>query len=131
METPPKKRGPKKPHAGMFTKENPKPGPGRGKKVGERKIGQAIVEEMEKGYTTTEAAGETVGVKAARLLAKTDYPKFLTLYLKAKEMAGHREPPTVEDAVAAAATAEAGEKEERVEELARRLLTEWEAEDGK
>lgn len=106
-----------------------KPGPGRGKKKAVREAGQQIVEEMEYAYANAELPTDTVGVKSARRLAHDDYPKFLAMYLKAKEMAGHMEAPRGEE-VAAAVTAEAGVKEEKVESLALRLLNEWELQEG-
>lgn len=86
---------------------------------------------MEQGYSTAEKPDDPPGVKAARILAHTDYPKFLAMYLKAKELAGEgMEHVRDKEEVTAAVSAEAGRKEESVEELAKRLLSEWEAEDG-
>lgn len=127
---PRKKPGPKPGthHAGTF-KDGNAGGPGRGNKTPAQAAGLAIVEEMERGYTTAEQGDDPPGVKAARRLAHEDYPKFITMYLKAKELAGVIEP--VERVVAEeVATADAGPKEERVETLIEQLLAEWGAEDA-
>lgn len=113
-------------NGGRFSKENPRPGPGRGKKRAVAAAASTVVEEMEKGYTQPPAPGDSPGVKAARKLAVEDYPKFLALYLKAKEVAGEKEVPQTAEVY----TAEVGEKEEKIEELAKRLLDEWEKEEG-
>lgn len=84
--------------------------------------------DMERAYTTPESPDDPPGVKAARELALKDYPKFLATYVKLKDgKAGEVEAP------AAAATngfVEVGPKEEAVEELAEKLLAEWEASGG-
>jgi hypothetical protein len=117
-------------NAGSFSKDNPRPGPGRGKRTPVQEAGLAIVTEMERGYSTAEQPDDPPGVKAARLLAHNDYPKFLAMYLKAKELAGAEEPVRVAAEEVIDLTAAAGPKEERVENLILQLLTEWEAEDG-
>ena|ERR1700678_3898972 len=119
------------PTSGSFTKENPGPGRGHGKKrTATQEAGEKIVAEMDRAYSTAEGPDDPVGVKAARKLAHENYERFITLYVKAMEMAGAREPVerVVAEEVTAAATA--GPKEERVGALIEQLLREWEVEDG-
>lgn len=80
--------------------------------------------DMEEAYRTVRKTGEKPGVSKARILLNEDYNKFVTLYAK---LAGTGTQTTL---AAAATTVEAkvGEKEEGVEELAERLLVEWEGE---
>jgi hypothetical protein len=127
-------------NAGSFTAENPRPGPGRGKKKAVAEAGGAMAADMERAYTTAEEPGEPLGVKQARQQIRDDYPRFMAMYLKFKELAGEVEVdkapgPVTAPEVAAAATpvvvgGTVGPKEESVVELAHRLLREWELKDG-
>jgi hypothetical protein len=124
-------------HAGSFKSEDPRRHvDGRRKKAAE--AGREMAADMERAYSTPEGPDDPPGVKAARHLAHDDYPKFMAMYLKAKELAGEVEidkPVQAVGEVAAAATpvvveGVVGPKEESVVELAQRLLREWECEDG-
>ena len=121
-------------HAGSFVKDDPRRG--NGKKKAAREAGASMAADMERAYTTPESPEEQPGVRAARRLFHEDYPKFMAMYLKAKELAGEVEVDRPAPEVAAAATPVitegiVGPKEESVIELAHRLLREWELEDGR
>lgn len=107
--------------------EKPRAGPGRGKKKPPSKVGGEILADLERAYTTDEQPTDPPGVKRARRMAHDEFPKFLAMYTRLKcEQSGQPAPQ-----VAAAATVEVGPKEESIEELAMRLLHEWEvASDG-
>jgi hypothetical protein len=122
-------------NGGSFSRENPRPGPGRGRKKAAAEAGREMAIDMERAYSTPEAPDDPPGVKSARRLAHEDYPKFMAMYLKVKELAGEVEVDRAAPEVAAAATPVitegiVGPKEESVIELAHRLLREWELEDG-
>lgn len=107
-------------NAQSFTKSNPKPGPGRGHKRAKGK-NSSVLSDLETAYSTDQDPKESPGVAAARKLLHDDYPKFITLYAKA------RGEILVEEPAVAAAAEVIGPNEERIEELAESLLSEWEA----
>lgn len=113
-------------NAGMFSKERPRAGPGRGHKNPEARMAAAkAVEEMDQAYSGIPDKEDSVGVVGARKLAKEDYPKFIQLYVKMRELAGYGDGDAKAEKEAQVAAAATGGKEERVEELANRLLDEW------
>lgn len=107
------------PNAGHFQKGTPG-GPGRGKKKAVI-VGSLVYDDLHAAYTTPPGDGESPGVKAARKLFAEKYETFLSLYLE-----GMKE-RRLESEATAKVEAEAGPKEEKVEELLDRLFTSFEA----
>lgn len=103
---------------GGFTRENPRPGPGRGKRKPLPAMGQDAFLDMKKAYEEPERSDDSPGVKAARLLLKNDYQAFMKIYagMLAKQEATER--------TEVRGTIEAGPQEETILELAERLLRE-------
>lgn len=101
-------------------RDNPRPGPGRGKKKPKDSIGERAYADMHQAYSTPETKGEPPGVKAARDLLHEDYKKFMEIFSRLTPH-GTSEPAGDEGEVAAAATG----KVLKIEELIESLLTEW------
>lgn len=115
-------------NATSFSKENPRPGPGRGKKKPRPPAGNTLLDDMRKAYSQSASPDDSPGVKEARKMLETDYTKFVTLYAKlGGDDSGGADAPEAQPVEAA--TAQAGPKEEAVDELIDRLLREWEVED--
>ena len=110
----------KKTGGSRFQKGNPG-GPGRGKKKPKPGFGFDPVADLLHVYRNSSDKDVTEGHKGARKLLVENYQKFMEMLLKAD---GITLAPAG-DGVAAAAT-ETGPKEERIEELAERLLRDWE-----
>lgn len=106
-----------KPRGKPFTKGNPG-GPGRGYRSAAPAMGSDVILDMKQAYQYPAADDDSEGVKAARRLLKEDYTKFIAYYTKLTV-------PQVE-AGRESEVEEAGEREERIVDLAERLLKEWE-----
>lgn len=120
-ETAPKRRA----NSGSFSKGNPRPGPGRGKKKPKEAGGSEALADMQRAYTTAEQDDDPPGVKAARDLLHEDYKTFMQLYTKLQGG------PVFEAVQEVEAAATVGPKELDLEELAERLLKEWEEEESR
>lgn len=115
--------GVEKPKSHRHFATHPKAGPGRGKKKGLEAVSIDLVSDMEKAYSTPESPTDSPLVKSLRQMVHDDPKKFIDQYSRLKG-AVVAEPEAVEEELAAAA----GPKELAVEELANRLLAEWEQE---
>src|ERR1700679_4261048 len=67
-----------------FTKENPRPGPGRGYKKPRSAVGTDLLQDMDDAYTTDDTGDDRPGVKQARKLLHEDYSKFVAMYARLK-----------------------------------------------
>lgn len=103
-------------------------GPGRGKKKPLAAAAETLIADMDKAYSTAESPSDSPMVKALRRMAHEDTLKFLDQYAKAKSKAGDAEPS---ENGAAEEMGSVGPKEVALEELAERLLGEWELEEAK
>lgn len=102
------------------------PGPGRGNKNPDPLVNAAgLVADMDKAYTTNESPEDSALVKSLRRMAHKEPIKFVKMYAQAKSQV----PTRVEAASTAAVSAaevSVGPRELAVEELAERMLAEWE-----
>ena len=106
-------------NSGSFSAGNPRPGPGRGKKKPKAAVSADLLADMERAYSTAESVDDKPIVKAMRNLAHEEPVKFMQEYVKLKvACAGGEGPVGIAGGI--------GEKEIAVEELAERLLAEWE-----
>lgn len=94
-------------------------GPGRGHKKPRPQFGFDPIADLLYVYRTPPGQKETPGQRAARKLLETDHKTFMQLLLRAGDLS-----------LTAGDLSQPGEKEERVEELAERLLREWEVQNG-
>lgn len=100
-------------------------GPGRGNKKPKPKLVGDMVAAMEQVLYTAEQASDSPLVKGLRKRAHDEPLKFLDQYMKVKESAGGTEHESH------AEMGSVGPKEVALEELAEKLLSEWEETDGR